>query len=175
MLAFDWYSDDLGANPLEFFLRTTGKLTVIFLLLSLAITPLRKMLGVNRLIKYRRMIGLFAFFYAALHLVTYSIFDKSGNVRSIILDVWERPFIAYGMIAFVLLVPLAVTSTNGMIKRIGAKNWQILHRAVYAAAILGVVHYIMIQKSDYKWPGFAAVVLVALLGYRLFPDKRKGK
>lgn len=167
LLSWDWYADALGANPIEYFLRTTGVLTLVFLLLSLSVTPLRKVFGWNQLIKLRRMLGLFAFFYGCIHLVTYSIFDKSLDIPAIASDVWERPFIAFGMTAFAILIPLAVTSTNGMIKRIGGKNWQRLHRIVYVAAVLGVVHFFLIQKSDYRFPIIFGAVLALLLLYRL--------
>ena len=167
LLSRDWYADSLGANPVEYFLRTTGVLTLIFLILSLAVTPLRKIFGWNQLIKLRRKLGLFAFFYGCVHLITYSIFDKGLAIGAIVSDVWERPFIAFGMTAFAILVPLGVTSTNGMIKRLGGKNWQRLHRLVYAAGILGVVHFFLIQKSDFRYPIIFGSVLLILLLYRL--------
>ena len=168
LLSWDWYWGRLGANPIEYFLRSTGILTLVFLLISLAVTPARKMFGWNHLIRHRRMLGLFAFFYGLVHLVTYSIFDKSFDLRAIAGDVWQRPFIAFGMAAFVILVPLAVTSTNKMVRRLGGKRWQLLHRLVYLAAIFGVVHYFMIQKSDFRLPALAAVVLAFLLGHRVY-------
>ncbi len=168
LLVFDAWRGNLGANPIEFFLRTTGVLTLIFLVVGLAITPMRKIFGWNNLIKFRRMIGLYAFFYAFLHLVTYSIFDKSFDLSAIASDVWQRPFIALGMLAFFLLIPLAITSTNGMIKRLGGKNWSKLHKLSYLIAILGVVHFWMIVKSDLKYPFLFAAVLTVLLGYRIY-------
>lgn len=171
LLSWDAYFGRLGANPIEYFLRTTGVLTLVFLILSLLITPLRKSFGWNQLIKFRRMIGLFAFFYGLVHLLTYSVFDKSLRIGAIIEDVWQRPFIAFGMAAFVMLLPLAVTSTNGMIKRLGGKNWQRLHRLVYVAGISGVVHFFMIQKSDYFYPVIFGIVLAVLLGYRIAKSK----
>lgn len=170
-LAIDAWRGQLGANPIEFFLRTTGVLTLVFLLVTLLVTPLRKALGWNGLIKYRRMLGLYAFFYGVLHLVTYSIFDKSFDLTAIIGDIWQRPFIAIGMLAFAMLVPLAVTSTNGMIKRLGGKNWQRLHKLAYVAPILGVIHFWMIVKSDIFYPVAFGIVLVILLGYRLMPKQ----
>jgi sulfoxide reductase heme-binding subunit YedZ len=174
-LAWDAYFQNLGANPVEFFLRTTGVLTLIFLFITLAVTPLRKYFGWNQLIKFRRMIGLFVFFYAFLHLITYSIFDKALNLSAIISDVWQRPFIAVGMLAFFLLVPLAITSTNGMIKRLGGKNWARLHKLTYLIAILGVIHFWMIVKSDLTYPLLFAVVLAILLGYRIYANLEKPK
>ncbi|HEX8735249.1 MAG TPA: protein-methionine-sulfoxide reductase heme-binding subunit MsrQ, partial [Pyrinomonadaceae bacterium] len=143
LLVWDASGGRLGANPVEFFLRTTGVLTLTFLLITLAVTPLRKMFGWNNLIKFRRMLGLYAFFYGFLHLITYSVFDKNFNLAAIAGDVWQRPFIAVGMLAFFLLIPLAATSTNGMIKRLGGKNWARLHKLSYPIAILGVIHFWM--------------------------------
>ena len=166
-LGVDAYWGALGANPIEFFLRTTGVLALVFILITLAVTPLRKIFGWNSLIKLRRMLGLYAFFYAVVHLITYSIFDKSLDVGAIAGDVWQRPFIAVGMLAFAMLVPLAVTSTSGMVKRLGGKNWSRLHKLTYLIAILGVIHFWMIVKSDIFYPAIFAFVLLLLLGYRL--------
>ena len=168
LLSWDWYYQQLGANPIEFFLRTTGLLTLVFLFITLAITPLRKIFGWNQFIKLRRMLGLYAFFYGVIHLVTYSIFDKSLNVLLIFDDIWQRPFIAVGMLALILMIPLAVTSTNGMIKRLGGKNWQKLHKLSYPIAILGLIHFFWIQKSNYTYPIIFALVLFLLLGYRIY-------
>jgi sulfoxide reductase heme-binding subunit YedZ len=174
-LAFDAWRGNLGANPVEFFLRTTGVLTLIFLLITLSVTPLRKYFGWNNLVKFRRMLGLYAFFYGFLHLVTYSIFDKSLSIGAIVSDVWQRPFIAVGMLAFFLLVPLAVTSTNGMIKRLGGKNWARLHKLTYLIAVLGVIHFWMIVKSDVFYPALFGMVLAVLLFYRIYNAKQKPK
>jgi sulfoxide reductase heme-binding subunit YedZ len=172
LLAYDGWRGQLGANPIEFFLRTTGVLTLVFLLVTLAVTPLRKMFGWNSLIKYRRMLGLFAFFYGLLHLLTYSVFDRSLSVPAIVGDVAQRPFIAIGMAAFFVLITLAVTSTNGWVKRLGGKKWARLHRLTYVAAILGVIHYWMIVKSDIFYPALFGTVLSALLVYRLANRRR---
>lgn len=168
MLSFDWYTGRIGANPAEFALSTTGVLTLCFLLVSLAVTPIRRLTGENSLIRYRRMLGLFAYFYGCLHLVTYSIFDKALDLSAIIADLRERPFIALGMTALVILTPLAITSTNGMVKRLGGKRWRKLHRLVYVAAVSGVAHFYLIQKSDVFWPVVFGVVLGVLLGYRIY-------
>jgi sulfoxide reductase heme-binding subunit YedZ len=168
LLAWDGFRGRLGANPVEFFLRTTGVLTLIFLLITLSVTPLRKIFGWNNLIKFRRMLGLYSFFYGCLHLVTYSIFDKSLSLSAIASDIWQRPFIAVGMLAFFLLIPLAVTSTNGMIKRLGGKNWAKLHKLIYLIAILGVIHFWMIVKSDVFYPILFGLILLVLLGYRFY-------
>lgn len=170
LLAWDASGGRLGANPVEFFLRTTGVLTLVFLLITLSVTPLRKMFGWNNLIKFRRMLGLYAFFYGFLHLITYGIFDKNFSFAAIAADVWQRPFIAVGMLAFFLLIPLAVTSTNGMIKRLGGKNWARLHKLIYPIAILGVIHFWMIVKSDLTYPFFFAFILAILLGYRIYSN-----
>lgn len=174
VFAFDALRGNLGANPIEFFLRTTGVLALVFLFITLAVTPLRKMFGWNQLVKFRRMLGLYAFFYAFLHLVTYAVFDKSLDFSAIVADIGQRPFIAVGMFAFFLLVPLAVTSTNGMIKRLGGKNWARLHKLTYMIAILGVVHFWMIVKSDLKYPFLFALILAFLLGWRIY-EKMKPK
>jgi sulfoxide reductase heme-binding subunit YedZ len=173
LLAWDAFFGKIGANPIEFFIRTTGVLTLLFLLITLSITPLRKYYGWNQLIKFRRMLGLYAFFYGFLHFGAYSIFDKSLNIAAIFGDVWERPFIAIGMLSFFLLIPLAVTSTNAMIKRLGGKNWQKLHRLTYVAALGGVLHFWMIVKSDVTYPFLFAIVLAVLLGYRIYAALEK--
>jgi len=175
LLAWDASFGNLGANPIEFTLRTTGILTLVFLLITLSVTPLRKYYGSNNLAKFRRMLGLYAFFYGFLHLITYSIFDKSFSLSAITGDVWQRPFIAVGMLAFFLLIPLAATSTNGMIKRLGGKNWARLHKATYVAAILGVIHFWMIVKSDIFYPLLFGLVLAGLLGYRIYAASEKPK
>lgn len=175
LLLFDAWRGNLGANPVEYFLRTTGVLTLVFLLITLAVTPVRKYFGWNNLVKFRRMLGLYAFFYGFLHLITYSIFDKSLSLPAIASDVWQRPFIAVGMLAFFLLIPLAVTSTNGMIKRIGGKNWARLHKLTYLVAILGVIHFWMIVKSDVFYPALFGIALAALLFYRIYDARQKPK
>jgi len=171
-LAYDGTRGQLGANPLEFFLRASGVLTLVFVLITLSVTPLRKIFGWNGLVKYRRMIGLYGFFYGCIHLITYSIFDKGLDLTEIVEDVVLRPFIAIGMLALVIMVPLAVTSTNGMIKRLGGKNWSRLHKLTYAVAVLGVIHFWMIVKSDIFYPAVFAVIVVLLLGFRLIQNFR---
>jgi sulfoxide reductase heme-binding subunit YedZ len=175
LLGWDGFRGNLGANPIEFFLRTTGVLTLIFLLITLAISPLRKIFGWNSLIKLRRMIGLYAFFYGCLHLATYLGFDRALDLSGTLADIFQRPFIAVGMLSFFLMIPLAVTSTNGMIKRLGGKNWQRLHRLIYLTAVGGVIHYWMIVKSDITYPFLFGLVLAGLLGYRYFAGKQKLK
>jgi methionine sulfoxide reductase heme-binding subunit len=167
LLLWDVYRKQVGPNPLDFATRTTGMLTLIFLSLTVAVTPLRKIFGINALVKYRRMLGLFAFFYGALHLLTYIWFDRLFNFVSVGQDVVRRPFIFVGMTAFLLMVPLAITSTNKMVKRLGGKRWVRLHRLVYVAAIAGVVHFWMLVKSDVRLPLTFAFIVAFLLGYRL--------
>ena len=167
LLLWDVYRKRVGVNPVEFITRTTGMLTLIFLMITLALTPARKITGANGLVKFRRMLGLYAFFYGTLHLITYVWFDKFFNLRSVVSDVMQRPFIAIGMTAFFLMVPLAITSTNQMIKRLGGKRWAKLHRLVYLAGIAGVVHFWMLVKSDIRLPLTFAFILFLLLGYRV--------
>jgi len=167
LLLWDLYHKRVGPNPLQFATTTTGMLTLIFLSLTVAITPLRKIFGINSLVKLRRMLGLFAFFYGALHLLTYIWFDRLFNLISVGQDVVRRPFILAGMVAFVLMVPLAITSTNKMVKRIGGKRWAKLHRLVYLSAIAAVIHFWMLVKSDIRLPLTFAFILLFLLGYRL--------
>ncbi|HKG60958.1 MAG TPA: protein-methionine-sulfoxide reductase heme-binding subunit MsrQ [Pyrinomonadaceae bacterium] len=167
LLFWDLYHKRVGPNPLQFATTTTGMLTLIFLSLTVAITPLRKIFGINSLVKLRRMLGLFAFFYGALHLLTYIWFDRAFNFISVGPDIVRRPFILAGMIAFVLMVPLAITSTNKMVKRLGGKGWAKLHRLVYLSVIAAVVHFWMLVKSDTRLPLTFAFIVVFLLGYRL--------
>ena len=166
LLLWDVWHKRVGPNPLEFAIRTTGMLTLVFLSLTLAITPLRKIFGANSLGKFRRMLGLFAFFYGSLHLLTYVWFDRLFNLLSVGQDVVRRPFILAGMLAFVLMLPLAITSTNRMVKRLGGKRWARLHRLAYLAAIAGVVHFWMLVKSDTRLPLTFAFIVLFLLGYR---------
>jgi methionine sulfoxide reductase heme-binding subunit len=167
LLGWDAYYHQLGANPLEFVTHTTGTLALVFLTLSLAVTPLRKLLGLPWLIRFRRMLGVYAFFYAFLHLTAYVWFDKSFNLAAVPADVAKRPFIAVGMFAFLLLLPLAATSTNAMVKRLGGKRWKLLHRAAYVAATAGVVHYWMLVKADTRIPLAFGSVVAILLAYRI--------
>jgi len=161
------YTDQLGANPIEFITRSTGTWTLIFLLITLSVTPLRKISGWQALIKLRRLLGLFAFFYAGLHFTTYIWLDQFFDPQSIYKDVLKRPFITIGFTAFMMLIPLALTSTNAMIKRLGGKRWRQLHQLVYFIAICGVVHYWWLVKKDITQPAIYAGVLAVLLGYRL--------
>jgi sulfoxide reductase heme-binding subunit YedZ len=168
LLFWDLYRKQVGPNPLQFATTTTGILTLIFLSLTVAITPLRKIFGINSLVKLRRMLGLFAFFYGSLHLLTYIWFDRLFNFISVGQDVIKRPFILAGMTAFVLMAPLAITSTNKMVKRLGGKRWAKLHRLVYLSVIAGVVHFWMLVKSDTRLPLTFGFIVLFLLGYRLY-------
>jgi sulfoxide reductase heme-binding subunit YedZ len=164
---------NLGANPVEAITHYTGDWTLRFLLITLAITPLRKLLKVPDLIRFRRMLGLFAFFYGALHLTTYVWLDKFFDVNAMWKDVWKRPFITAGFTAFVLLVPLAATSTAGWIRRLGGKRWQMLHRLIYVSAVAGVIHYYWLVKSDIRMPVFYGAIVALLLGYRVATRKKQ--
>jgi sulfoxide reductase heme-binding subunit YedZ len=156
----------LGANPIEELIHRLGKWGLNFLLITLAVTPLRRLTGKSWLLRFRRMLGLFAFFYLLLHFLTYAGLDQRFDLPVIFEDVVERPFITIGFTAFVLLIPLAVTSTNAMMKRLG-RRWQKLHRLVYVIAILGVVHFYWQVKLDTLEPLIYAAILAVLLGYRL--------
>src|SRR5437868_1284367 len=168
LLLWDVARHQVGANPLEFVTRTTGMLTLVFLIVSLAVTPLCRITGLNWLIRFRRMLGLFAFFYGSLHLMTYVAFDRFFRLTTIPADVVKRPFIAIGMTAFFLMLPLAITSTDQMVKRLGGKRWARLHRIVYVSGVFGVLHYYMLVKSDVRLPLTFAFILFVLLGFRLF-------
>jgi sulfoxide reductase heme-binding subunit YedZ len=159
---------NLGANPVETIIHHMGQWALRFLLITLSITPLRRLSGWNQLLRFRRMLGLFAFFYALLHFLTYLVFDQYFDLTAIADDVIKRPFITVGFLALLLLIPLAVTSTNTMIRRLGARRWQRLHRLVYAIGILVVLHYLWLVKADVAKPLFYAAVLSVLLAYRLW-------
>jgi len=156
----------LGANPIEVITHSTGDWTIRFLLITLAITPLRKLSGMGWLIRYRRMLGLFAFFYGVLHFTTYIWLDKFFDVHAMLDDIAKRKFITVGLLGFVLMIPLALTSTAGWIRRMGGKKWQMLHRLIYISAIAGVIHYIWLVKADLTKPLQYGVILAVLLGYR---------
>ena len=157
----------LGANPIEAITHFTGDCTLTFLLITLAITPLRKLTRQYWLINFRRMLGLFAFFYGTLHLMTWVGLDKFFDVHEMLADVAKRRFITVGMTAYALMIPLALTSTKWSIRKLGGKRWQALHRLIYFSAAAGVIHYIWLVKADLKKPLEYAAVLAALLLYRL--------
>ncbi len=158
---------DLGANPIEVITLSTGRWTLILLLTTLAITPVRKITGWSKLIQFRRMIGLFAFFYVCLHLLTYVWLDQFFDVQSMLHDIGKRRFITAGMTGFALLLPLAITSTTGWIRRLGGKRWQALHRLIYVAGVAGVVHFWWKVKADTRLPELAAGILLILLAARV--------
>ncbi len=173
VLAWQAVTATLGANPIKEITEQTGIWTLRFLLITLAITPARRLTGWNRLIQLRRMLGLFAFFYGGLHFVTYVWLDQFFVVPEIMADVVERPFITVGFLSFVLLIPLAVTSTTAMIKRLGGRWWQRLHRLVYGIAVGGVVHYLWLVKADVQSPLLYGGLVAMLLGYRVWAAWRR--
>lgn len=164
------FTDRLGANPIEFITRNTGDWTLYFLCFTLSVTPLRRLTGANWLIRLRRMLGLFAFFYAVLHFTTFLWFDHFFDIDEMLKDVVKRPFITVGFTAFVLLIPLAVTSTNGMVRRLGGKRWQWLHRAIYLIAPLGILHFWWMKagKNDFAEPTLFGSIVAMLLLSRLY-------
>jgi methionine sulfoxide reductase heme-binding subunit len=166
LLAWDALHHHLGANPIELITRSTGTLTLVFLTLSLAVTPARKLLGMAWLVKFRRMLGLWAFFYACLHLLTYVWLDQFFNLRAIATDAVTRPFISFGLLAFAFMVPLALTSTQAAVRRLGGPRWQRIHRRVYLVGALAIVHYWLEVKADTSKPLAFAVVLGLLLFWR---------
>ncbi|MGO9862573.1 MAG: sulfite oxidase heme-binding subunit YedZ [Terriglobales bacterium] len=166
-LVWKYFHDALGANPIELITHSTGDWTLILILTTLSITPLRRITRQYWLIGLRRMIGLFAFFYGTLHFLTYIWLDKFFDVHDMLHDVAKRRFITVGFSAFVLMIPLALTSTKGWIRRLGGKNWQRLHRLIYLTGILGVVHYIWLVKADLRKPIEYGIALSVLLLYRV--------
>ncbi|MDD5267371.1 MAG: sulfoxide reductase heme-binding subunit YedZ [Methylococcales bacterium] len=166
-LGISAYIDNLGANPIEKLTRSTGFWTLTLLLISLTVSPLRRLTGWNWLMRLRRMLGLFVFFYASLHFLTYLLLDQFFAWASIVNDIVKRPYITVGFPAFMLLIPLAVTSNNRMIKLLGGKRWLLLHRLVYLCAVGGVVHYWWLVKKDLSNPLTFALLLSLLLGFRL--------
>ena len=169
LIAIGWrvLNDSLGPNPIEFITRNTGEWTLRLLAITLAVTPLRKLLALPVLIRFRRMLGLFAFFYGCLHLVTYVWLDKFFEAREIVQDIFKRPFITIGFLSFVCMLPLAITSTAGWIRRLGGKRWQALHRLVYVSAAAGVVHFYWLVKSDVRRPLLYGGIIGALLLFRV--------
>ena len=166
MLGFDWLRGNLGANPPEAFIRTTGVVAIIFLILTLFVTPLSQISNWSWLVKHRRWLGLWSFYYACLHLLGYSFFDRGFNFSLIFKDINKRPFILLGFLGFLLMAPLAITSTNEMIHRLGGKRWKALHKLAYVIPILVAIHYWMIVKSDVFYPCVVIASFTLLLGYR---------
>jgi sulfoxide reductase heme-binding subunit YedZ len=172
-LVYGLVNNQLGANPIEVITRDTGEWTLRFLLTTLAVSPLRLLFGWHFLVPVRRMLGLYAFFYAAVHMLLYIWLDQFFNLSDIIDDVIERPFIAVGMASFLALIPLAVTSNNAMIKRLGSERWNQLHKLVYAIGIGGTVHFFMLVKKDITEPVIYIVILATLLSIRLYRYGRR--
>ena len=171
-LIYKGLTGGLGANPIEFITLSTGTWTLVFLLATLSITPLRKLAGQAWLIQIRRLVGLFAFFYASLHFMTYIWLDKFFDLQDMIKDVMKRRFITAGFLAFTLLVPLALTSTTWAIRRLGGKNWQRLHRLIYVSAVAAVIHFWWKVKADVRDPAIYAAILAGLLLLRLAQSAR---
>lgn len=175
LLVWDQSHNRLGANPQNFLILTTGMMALIFLMLTLAVTPMRKIFGLNWAIQLRRMLGLYAFFYACLHFLCFYSLDRAFSFSSTLHEIVARKYIWFGLTALLVMVPLAVTSTNGMIKRLGGKRWRALHRLVYVAAICAVIHFYMQVKADVRLPLVFAAVLAILLGYRIVEYLRSRK
>ena len=173
VLIYGAFTGNLGANPTQFLEHATGDWTLRFAAITLAVTPLRKLLKQPQLIRFRRMLGLFAFFYGFCHLSIYLTFDQVFDLHGIWADVIKRRYITVGFTAFVLMIPLALTSTAGWIRRLGGKRWALLHRAIYLTAIGGVIHYLWLVKSDIHLPLEYAAVMAILLGWRVFDHYAK--
>jgi sulfoxide reductase heme-binding subunit YedZ len=172
-LVWGLVADTLGANPIDAITDTTGTWTLRFLAITLAVTPVRKITGFHELIRFRRMFGLFAFFHGTLHFFTYVWLDQFFDFSEIVRDVGMRPFITAGFTAFVLMIPLALTSTSAMIRRLGGRRWQMLHRLVYLSAIAGVVHYWWLVKADLQRPQIYATIIGLLLLFRIVASVRR--
>jgi sulfoxide reductase heme-binding subunit YedZ len=166
VLVWKGLHEQLGANPVDVITRTTGRWTLTFLLITLSVTPLRKLSGWPWLVRFRRMLGLFAFFYGTLHLTTYVWLDKFFDVQAMFHDIAKRRFITAGMTGWTLMLPLALTSTAGWIRRLGGKRWQQIHRLIYFTAMAGVVHFIWLVKADLQRPLTYGAILAILLAYR---------
>ena len=167
------FHDGLGANPVEHITHLTGDWALRGLIITLSITPLRKLTGWSWLIRFRRMLGLFAFFYGVLHFTTYLWLDKFFDWNEIVKDIYKRPFITVGFLAFVCMLPLAVTSTAGWIRRLGGKRWQMLHRLIYVSAVAGVIHYYWLVKSDVRLPLLYGAMVGILLLARVLLNLRR--
>jgi sulfoxide reductase heme-binding subunit YedZ len=165
LLIWNLFQDNLGANPIEEVIHQTGDWTLRFLLITLSLTPLRQLTGSVTWIQFRRMMGLYAFFYACLHLLAYVVLDQFFDWPAILKDIVKHPYITVGFAAWLLLIPLALTSTKGMMKRLG-RRWKTLHRLVYLIGILGVIHFAWLVKADYQEPIIYGAILAVLLGMR---------
>ena len=172
LLVWGLVTADLGTNPIERITHTTGDWILRFLVLTLSITPLRRLTGWNQLVRFRRMLGLFAFFYGCLHFTIYVLSIASLNLSEIVNDIAKRPYITVGFTGFVLMIPLAITSTKKWIARLGGRRWQMLHRLVYVSAIAGVLHYLWLVKADIRYPVRYAIVVGLLLMFRVWTAVR---
>jgi len=175
LLGFDTARGQLGTNPPEHLIRTTGMLTLIMLVITLTITPAMRWTSTPALIQVRRLAGLFTFAYAGLHAAAYSWFDKNLDPGLILTDLVRRPFILLGMTAFAILVPLAATSTHGMVRQLGGRNWKRLHRLIYLAAIAGTIHYYLLVRADKRLPLTFGLVIAGLLLWRVRRTSRSGR
>ena len=173
-LAWKGFHQDLGANPIEYITHATGDWTLRFLAFTLAVSPLRRLLHRPELIRFRRMLGLFAFFYGCLHFTTYLWLDKFFDFGEIAKDVVKRPFITAGFTGFIAMLPLALTSTAGWIRRLGGRRWNRLHRLVYLSAVAGVVHYYWLVKSDIRLPLLYGCIVLLLFAERIVAARRRG-
>jgi methionine sulfoxide reductase heme-binding subunit len=173
MLATSGYSPELTANPIEYITHYTGTWTIRFLLITLSVTPLRKIFNQPKLTRYRRMLGLFAFFYVCLHFLTWFVLDKFFSFPEMWADILKRRYITVGMLGFAMLIPMAVTSTAGWVRRLGFAKWQRLHRLIYFAALAGVIHYYWLVKSDVRLPLMYGAMLAVLMLYRFFVRKKR--
>jgi sulfoxide reductase heme-binding subunit YedZ len=171
-LAWNTVNNNLGANPVETITHFTGDWALRFLLITLSMTPIRILTGYGQVLRFRRMLGLYAFFYTLLHFVTYVWLDRELDMSTVLTDIVKRPYITVGFTAFVLLIPLAVTSTRGWIRRLG-KRWVQLHKLVYIIATLGVLHYLWLVKADIREPVIYGAILMALLIIRAWNERRK--
>ena len=171
LLVRDFLQGDLGANPIEEITHRTGTWALTFLMITLSVTPVRRLLGIGALVHLRRMLGLFAFFYVSLHFLTYIVLDQFFQLPAIVDDIAKRPYITVGFASFLMLIPLALTSTNRMVKRLGGRRWQRLHRLIYVAAAGGVLHFLWQVKVEEPRPIIYGLILVVLLGYRIWEQR----
>jgi len=174
LLIWQGYNDELGANPIEEITHRTGSWTLKFILITLTITPLRQIFGFNKIIRLRRMVGLFAFFYAVLHFLCYFVLDQFFDFSEILKDISKRPYITIGFTSLLMLIPLAVTSTNKMVKRLG-KRWKSLHQLIYVVAVFSIFHYLWLVKADILYPVIYGILLIVLLSIRVWFARMKGK
>ncbi len=172
-LSYALLTDQLGANPIEAITRETGVWALRFIIVTLLISPLRKLTGRNEFIRFRRMLGLFAFFYASVHMLLYLGLDQFFDVQEIWLDIIKRPFITIGFISFILLIPLTITSTDKMIKRLGGRRWKKLHYLIYLIVVLSCLHFYMLVKQDKTEPLIYLLIVLLLLGFRVLGQRRR--